>query len=40
MKRKPESNACKPYAMFSSVDLKDQKVLAGFLLHGKVIPKM
>ena len=40
MMRKMNSDSVKPYNMFNSEDLKEQKVLANFLLHGKSVPKM
>jgi len=40
MMRKVNSDSVKPYNMFNSEDLKEQKVLANFLLHGKSVPKI
>jgi len=40
MSRKMHSDSVKPYNMFNSEDLKEQKVLANFLLHGKSVPKI
>jgi hypothetical protein len=40
IRMKLEADTCKPYAMFNSVDMRSQQVLASFVLHGKVVPKM
>jgi len=40
MVRRANSESVKPYNMFNSEDLKEQKVLANFLLHGKSVPKI